>query len=571
MSEDVPVVDTAMAPAVPEESRAVQETMMLAVPGAEDEARSGSGLAQDEDGGSASFLTVDMAESDGGSTVAVSMAPTPAPAPAPMVAIPNAGRRPPSVAEQAPSDVSRRPDTTFITGVVVLPPSEDATKDMFEYIEGNRDGIKGGVGKTSPKHRPNTLPSSTVMLEVDHVYKHQPYVHPPGFHADAISHHFHHRNVPTPSNASHHDNSRSGTPAVQLSIGFTRPSSAGRLQTAPAALQPLPDDPDNSLLARSSRARPSSARPHSESDNATPTGQMKAPLNSRSGSRAEMSHGPSTVTKENGVPHPVRPLTPVTANLIRTQTVRTNLDRYRIEQVALRRLRFVIENNEAEPEHISIMDLVEAGNVPKAMFTRYFGSNYTNAHDVRILLLQSIEKTKRIQRRLNLSTAATHASHRATAAPSRMSTAAPRAASSAAVMHPARPESSYHHYPARMGSPEGLDLMKAKEIARAATEQAVAASASRRGVRTPAPVLAMLEQAERGSHNRVKKLLSVRRVDVPLSEYETEFDRILDKQTRRIAGMVEARRKAVAAGGEELRAERRRLGRETEDGAMEEV
>jgi hypothetical protein len=56
-----------------------------------------------------------------------------------------------------------------------------------------------------------------------------------------------------------------------------------------------------------------------------------------------------------------RPLTPVAFSMVRQQTVRTNLDHYRIEQVALRRLRFVVENNQTEPEHLSIVDLVESG------------------------------------------------------------------------------------------------------------------------------------------------------------------------------------------------------------------
>ena len=56
-----------------------------------------------------------------------------------------------------------------------------------------------------------------------------------------------------------------------------------------------------------------------------------------------------------------RPITSVSPTLIKNQSVRSNIDRFKIEQVALRRLRFIVENNEADPSHLPIVDLVEAG------------------------------------------------------------------------------------------------------------------------------------------------------------------------------------------------------------------
>ncbi|KAI8823361.1 uncharacterized protein EV422DRAFT_611397 [Fimicolochytrium jonesii] len=87
-----------------------------------------------------------------------------------------------------------------------------------------------------------------------------------------------------------------------------------------------------------------------------------------------------------------RPMVPA---LARVQTVRGNLDRYRIEQIALRRLRFVIENNQAEPDHLALIDLVQQGQVPPQILHRYFGPTHSTPHALRILLLQSIDASSR--------------------------------------------------------------------------------------------------------------------------------------------------------------------------------
>lgn len=46
---------------------------------------------------------------------------------------------------------------------------------------------------------------------------------------------------------------------------------------------------------------------------------------------------------------------------IKTTGCRSHLDQCKIEQIALRRLRFVIESNQAEAQHLSLLDLIENG------------------------------------------------------------------------------------------------------------------------------------------------------------------------------------------------------------------
>ncbi|KAI9345348.1 hypothetical protein BDR26DRAFT_856798 [Obelidium mucronatum] len=94
-----------------------------------------------------------------------------------------------------------------------------------------------------------------------------------------------------------------------------------------------------------------------------------------------------------------QPTAPVAPTIVRTQTVRSNLDSFSIEKVALRRLRFVVENNECDVEHLSLVDLIEAGQVPAPIITSFFGAEYATPHDLRVLLLQSIDKARRIRNR----------------------------------------------------------------------------------------------------------------------------------------------------------------------------
>ncbi|KAJ3042573.1 hypothetical protein HDV00_007107 [Rhizophlyctis rosea] len=88
--------------------------------------------------------------------------------------------------------------------------------------------------------------------------------------------------------------------------------------------------------------------------------------------------------------------------MMRMQTVRSNIDRFGIEQIALRRLRFVIENNEAEPCHLAMIDLVEQGHVPPTLIRQFFGPKISTLSTVRVLLLQSIDRTRKKRERAKL-------------------------------------------------------------------------------------------------------------------------------------------------------------------------
>ncbi|KAI8609031.1 hypothetical protein BC830DRAFT_1152703 [Chytriomyces sp. MP71] len=90
---------------------------------------------------------------------------------------------------------------------------------------------------------------------------------------------------------------------------------------------------------------------------------------------------------------------PVAPSIVKTQTVRSNLDNFNIEKVALRRLRFVVDHNEADVEHLSLVDLVETGQVPAKLLVEFFGPEYATPHDLRVLLLQSVDKARRIRKR----------------------------------------------------------------------------------------------------------------------------------------------------------------------------
>ncbi|KAJ3007600.1 UNVERIFIED_CONTAM: hypothetical protein HDU68_003423 [Siphonaria sp. JEL0065] len=120
-------------------------------------------------------------------------------------------------------------------------------------------------------------------------------------------------------------------------------------------------------------------------------------------SLATMSQPESTATTTPDTYYLLRaakqPTAPVAPTIVKTQTVRCNLDSFSIEKVALRRLRFVVENNECDVEHLSLVDLIEAGQVPPQIICSFFGAEFATPHDLRVLLLQSIDKARRIRRR----------------------------------------------------------------------------------------------------------------------------------------------------------------------------
>ncbi|KAL2916918.1 hypothetical protein HK105_203697 [Polyrhizophydium stewartii] len=109
------------------------------------------------------------------------------------------------------------------------------------------------------------------------------------------------------------------------------------------------------------------------------------------------STGAASSGSDPSLVHPLKPLTYIPPSLIKMQTVRTNLDRFRIEQIALRRLRYVIEHNEAEHDHLAVVQLLEQSYIPESLIQRYFGPSFTTIHSLRVLLLQSIDATRRLR------------------------------------------------------------------------------------------------------------------------------------------------------------------------------
>ncbi|OAJ37248.1 hypothetical protein BDEG_21293 [Batrachochytrium dendrobatidis JEL423] len=73
-----------------------------------------------------------------------------------------------------------------------------------------------------------------------------------------------------------------------------------------------------------------------------------------------------------------KPLTYIPLSYIKVQTARTNLDRYRIEQIALKRL----------------------SALPDGLVQRFFGPSFTTIHSLRVLLLQSIDSARRYRQRV---------------------------------------------------------------------------------------------------------------------------------------------------------------------------
>ncbi|KAI9004647.1 hypothetical protein BC832DRAFT_592588 [Gaertneriomyces semiglobifer] len=165
-------------------------------------------------------------------------------------------------------------------------------------------------------------------------------------------------------------------PGLYVKKGSEQTMSATRAQTA------------NALITRIHQLP---MRPHtavkSTSTNSGPTQHIiNLPAPSGPG-----SHGFSSVKGERARSPP---------RLVgHTQSARINLDRYRIEQIALRRLRHVIDSNEVEPEHLEMVDLIAHSNPPASLISTHFGSQYRTPTDLRILVLQSIDRSQRARAR----------------------------------------------------------------------------------------------------------------------------------------------------------------------------
>jgi hypothetical protein len=81
----------------------------------------------------------------------------------------------------------------------------------------------------------------------------------------------------------------------------------------------------------------------------------------------------------------------------RSQTVRNNVDKFQIEQITLRRLRYVIENHREASDHLHMVDMLESSNITSEIIQSFFGSNVQSLHDIRILILQGIDNTRRLK------------------------------------------------------------------------------------------------------------------------------------------------------------------------------
>ncbi|KAJ3410801.1 hypothetical protein HDV05_003230 [Chytridiales sp. JEL 0842] len=269
----------------------------------------------------------------------------------------------------------------------------------------------------------------------------------------------------------------------------------------PSALKRPTSAPVRSASGKHNTSRPPSALAVARSKTPAP----------KDGSTEEKDtgEGEDTDIDERHVPQPSennggyitgRPLTPVALSMVKQQTVRTNVDHFRIEQVALRRLRFVVEHNQTEPEHLSIVDLVESVNMPPQMISKFFGPKYTTPHELRILVLQSIDRIRRMKKAASKGHRSRRQDSRTTVDtnnigsqqyPQRQHNAksSSKGMSSSMVQLAQPPEDTYSPFTSPLAtSPIG-------PVARAATAAAMQEMMTRH-VTTPGDVLDVLDQVE---------------------------------------------------------------------------
>ncbi|KAJ3109625.1 hypothetical protein HDU97_003051 [Phlyctochytrium planicorne] len=131
------------------------------------------------------------------------------------------------------------------------------------------------------------------------------------------------------------------------------------------------------------------------------------------------------------------------------------------------------------------MNLVEAGNVPRSLFVRFFGPKHATAHEVRVLLLQSIERTARIRKRQSRFGARRIVKERTVSPWNR----------------DLPPEEYLLENNIKTPGDEAAELeaspLDPKIIAKHARDVAIRDVRSRRGVRTPGDLLTILGQVER--------------------------------------------------------------------------
>jgi hypothetical protein len=87
---------------------------------------------------------------------------------------------------------------------------------------------------------------------------------------------------------------------------------------------------------------------------------------------------------------------------MKTQTVRTNLEKYQIEKVfsidetTLRRVRYLIESKHAQKSHLSILSVLEYSSIPSVVIQSVFGIETKTLFAVKVLLCRAIEANNSI-------------------------------------------------------------------------------------------------------------------------------------------------------------------------------
>ena len=87
---------------------------------------------------------------------------------------------------------------------------------------------------------------------------------------------------------------------------------------------------------------------------------------------------------------------------LKTQTVRSNLEKYQIEKVlwfdetTLKRIRFLIESKTAQTCHLSMLSVLEYSSIPSSIIQEVFGSQVKTLYGVKVLLCRAIEEKNKL-------------------------------------------------------------------------------------------------------------------------------------------------------------------------------
>lgn len=125
--------------------------------------------------------------------------------------------------------------------------------------------------------------------------------------------------------------------------------------------------------------------------------------NSRPQSSVSRSSNPFALDRERErEPFKQRPVSAKPVSMIKSQSVRTNLDKYRIEMIMLRRIRYLIDAKTVNESHLSMISMLENSAIPQDLLMATFGKTYTTLYSIRILMCQVIDEVKARNRRLGI-------------------------------------------------------------------------------------------------------------------------------------------------------------------------